>query len=360
MKKYIVIGLVLLAVVAIVLPPLLKKGTENKAGNEDIPAAFVFSENLAVNFGDEVPLEIQINTEDIQTLELLYNDSVFATWSSPKKNLKFLLRASHYGLGTRTIQLVSKLADGSMYNDTRMLRVLSDLEPQKWKIEVENEYPHLTTSFTQGLEFNNSKLYESTGQKGQSLIALVDLKSGSQLKKIGLDANYFGEGISVLGDAIYQLTWQEQKLFVYNKENFQLTKEIPYVGEGWGLCNDGKSLIMSNGTERITFRNPQTFAIQNSLEVYDNNGPVTNLNELEYVDTLIFANVWMTNKIVAFGAKTGRVIAEIDGSDLVARGKGATGDVLNGIAYNKNQKKWYLTGKNWEKMFAVKIVEQPK
>jgi glutamine cyclotransferase len=167
-----------------------------------------------------------------------------------------------------------------------------------------------------------------------------------------LDATYFGEGITIFGNAIYQLTWQEQKCFIYNKESLQLEREVSYVGEGWGLCNDGKLLIMSNGTERLTFRNPKTFAVERTIEVYTHQGPVTNLNELEYADGLIYANVWMTNKVAVIDPMSGKVLAEIDATDLVLEGK-QSGDVLNGIAYNPTTKKWYMTGKNWPKLFEV-------
>lgn len=150
------------------------------------------------------------------------------------------------------------------------------------------------------------------------------------------------------------MTWQEQKCFVYNKSTLQIEKDMPYIGEGWGLCNDGTSLIMSNGSERITFRNPETFEIERTIEVYTNQGAVTNLNELEYIDGLIYANVWMTNKVAIIDPLNGKVLAEMDCTTLINEGKG-NGDVLNGIAANPKNNKLYLTGKNWMKLFEVKI-----
>ena len=186
------------------------------------------------------------------------------------------------------------------------------------------------------------------------MIAQMDLNTGTIAanKNIKLDENYFGEGITIFGETLFQLTWKEQKCFLYNKQTMQLLKEIPYNGEGWGLCNDGKSIIMSDGTERITFRNPTTFAIERTIEVYDNEGPIDKINELEYINGKIYANIYTTNKIIVIEPLNGKILSIIDGSEIEAAGRGI-GEVMNGIAVNKG--KIYMTGKNWEKLFEVKI-----
>ncbi len=352
MKKYLIIGFILLFALVFLLSPLLK-GNEG-ATNEDapMPAAFSFKDNLATKWNETIDLDILINQQDIEKLELIYNDSTFSTWLKPKKRIQCNFNAGFYGLGTRSLRLLATLKDGSTFLDERMVRVLSDVIPEIWTIETVNVYPHSPTSFTQGLEFDGNQLYEGTGQRGASMVAQVDLTSGQAIKKIGLDGSYFGEGITIFGDEVFQLTWQEQKCFIYNKKTLELKKDLPYVGEGWGLCNDGASLIMSDGTERITFRDPKTFQIQRTIEVFSHLGPVANLNELEYIDELIYANVWMTNKIAVIDPRNGKVLAEIDATSLVKEGKGK-GDVLNGIASNNG--KIYLTGKNWIKLFEVKL-----
>lgn len=351
MKKYIIIGLILALIAAMVIVPMLKENPTVET-EENIPATFNFKDNLATKWDEMVQLEIVIKEENVTKLELIYYDSVFQTWENPKGNITVPFKAGYFGLGTRELQLLSTMKDGSTFVDKRMVRVLSDVVPELWIAEIANSFPHNATSFTQGLEFSDGVLYESTGQKGQSLVAQVDLNTGNHLKKIGLDGNYFGEGITILGDKLYQLTWQEQKCFVYNKKTLVLEKDIPYTGEGWGICNDGTSLIMSNGTERLTFRNPKTFEIERTIEVYSHLGPVTSLNELEYADDLIYANVWMTNKIAVIDPRNGKVLSEINATDLVSKGRG-NGDVLNGIAFNSKTNKWYLTGKNWIKLFEV-------
>lgn len=356
MKKYLVFGLLFLAIAAFVIIPLVNKSSDNTEQTDaDLPAVFTFKENLATKGDEVVPLKITLNSSEIKVVELIYNDSVFASWNDPKGAINYSLKAGFYGVGTRSLVLRSTLKDGTSFDDERMLRVLSEIVPEKWLVDVITSFPHNTASFTQGLEFNKGELFEGTGQRGESIIAKVNLKTGVIDQKMGLDATYFGEGITVFKDKIYQLTWQEQKCFVYTKNTFQIEKDIPYNGEGWGLCNNGTSLIMSNGSERIVFRNPTTFEIERSIEVYNNEGPVANLNELEYVDDLIYANVWMTNFIVVIDPNNGKVLAQIDASSLVASGKGSTGDVLNGIAYNPVTSKWYLTGKNWAKLFEIKF-----
>ena len=159
-----------------------------------------------------------------------------------------------------------------------------------------------------------------------------------------------------MNDKIYQLTWKNQKCYVYDVNSLQLLSEFNYKGEGWGLTHDGTSLIMSDGTERIVFRNPETFAIERTIEVYNNQGPINYLNELEYIDGKIYANVWTTAGVAVFDPKTGKVLEEISGAELFKVGRGS-GEVLNGIAHNPATGKTYMTGKNWVKLFEVKFVE---
>lgn len=352
MKKYIIIGLLLLAGFAMVVGPLLR---DNKPVEPEInPAEFSFEANLATRWDEVVPLKIRVNSEDVEKLELIYNDSVFNRWTNPNGEIAVDFNAGFYGLGTRSLVLLSTMKDGTTFMDNRMIRVLSDITPEVWIAEIVATYPHEATSFTQGLEFNDGVLFEGTGQKGMSFVARVNLNTGNIEKKMELAGNYFGEGISVLGDELFQITWQEQTCFVYDKKELQLKRDMKYTGEGWGLCNDGESLIMSDGTERLTFRNPADFRITRTIEVYDDKGPITKLNELEYIDGLIYANVWMTNSVVVIQPDNGKVIAVIDGSALVREGRNG-GDVMNGIAYDKRSGKIYMTGKNWTKLFEVRF-----
>ncbi len=321
-------------------------------------AQFTFEQNGNVFYDQVTPIEFEVTSKDVAKVELIFNDSIFKTWANPYGKLTYNLNSSFYGLGAQVLVLQITDKSGNVTTDERVLRIISDVPPEQWTAEIVKSYPHLTTSFTQGLEFNDGVLYESTGDPnhdGSSIVAKVNLQTGAIIDNNGLDANYFGEGITVMNDKIYQITWREQKCFVYDKNSIKMQlKDFTYTGEGWGLCNDGQSIIMSDGTERIVFRNPENFQIERSIQVYDNAGPRARLNELEYIDGKIYANIWMLDIILVIDPISGKVLAEINAESISAAGR-ATGDVLNGIAHNPTDKKLYLTGKNWPKLFEVKI-----
>lgn len=360
MKRFAIIALVILIIGAFVLVPLLKNSGTDEI-ESGFPASFNFDGDLATKYGDAIPIAFTINDPDIKTVELIYNDSVFKTWTAPKAGKQtFQLDASFYGLGTRGLVLRSTRNDGTEEEDSRNLRILSDISPKYLKATAVASFPHEQTSYTQGLEFSNGQLYEGTGdpgQKGASIVAKVDLKTGKIGQKNGLDPTRFGEGITIMGDELFQLTWQSGECFVYDKNNLTLKlKTFNYTGEGWGLCNDGKYLIMSDGSEHIYFRDPKTFAIVRVIDVYDDQNPYASLNELEYVDGRIYANVYTTNTVLVIDPQFGKVLEVIDATPLVPVGK-LGGEVLNGIAYNPATKKLYMTGKYWGKVMEVAITE---
>lgn len=240
-------------------------------------------------------------------------------------------------------------------------------EPKQLSYTVTATYPHNPLSFTEGLEYRDGFLYEGTGESngynGTSKLAKVDLKTGNDVQKIGLDKQYFGEGITMLNGKLYQMTYKEQKCFVYDAKTFAKQKELSYDGQGWGLTNDGKQLIMSNGSSNLFFRDPETFAVTKTLQVTNQFGPLPDesINELEYVDGFVYANIWMTNKIIKIDINTGKVVAEIKLDDLLPRyapeatGQGSKVDVLNGIAYDSAGKRFFITGKLYPKIFEVKF-----
>lgn len=354
MKKYAIIGLLVLIIGAFVLVPLFQSSGEDEIAFAD----FERNEDIQTTFGATIPLTL-IVPEGLEKIELIYNDSIFKTWKQPTAKINFALDASFYGVGTRVVVVRSYLSDGTTQDASHMIRVVSDIAPTPMLVKVSKEYPHNTLNYTQGLEFNNGKLYEATGdpsQQGKTVVGQIDLKSGAfTALKNGLDQTYFGEGITLFGDELFQLTWKNGKCFVYDKNTMMLKRDISYTGDGWGLCNDGKLLIMSDGTERIYFRNPKTFQIVRTIDVYDNVGPRTNINELEYINGKIYANIYQTNTIIAIDPFTGKVMEEIDASALEISGKSG-GDVLNGIAYNPLTKQTLLTGKYWSKLFEVQFI----
>lgn len=353
-KQIGIIVVIILVIGGFIIGPILK---DWKVEDDTVAANFTFSQNMATIFGKKIPLSFKVSSDDIVQTSILLDDSLLKTWKNPKVGeISFNLDVSFFGLGAKTLSLVTTLKNGQEQNDSRLLRIFSDIAPKQSKANVVKVYPHNPTSFTQGLEFNEGILYESTGLNGQSKILQVNLESGATIpgKEIGLDETYFGEGISIINNEIFQLTWQNQKCFVYDKKTMQLKKELPYTQEGWGLCNDGKSLIMSNGTEYLTFRDPSSFQVQKTIQVYDQVGPRVRLNELEYVNGKIYANIWQLDLIIVIDPESGKVLEEIDCSEVISAGKGS-GEVLNGIALNSKTNKLYLTGKNWSKLLEVVV-----
>lgn len=229
--------------------------------------------------------------------------------------------------------------------------------PANMNYTVLNIYPHDTGSFTEGLIWQNNYLLESTGNYGKSKLLQVNLETGKPEKSISLKKQYFGEGISVINNKIYQLTWQEHKVFVYDMNFNKLPQEFEWPYEGWGMTTDGKSLIIDTGGSNIYFVNPETFKIERTLGVVNNNGYVSMINELEYVDGYLYANIWQTNDIIKINAKTGLVEAKADLTDILKKNHqpDATADVLNGIAYNGVKKTFYITGKYWPAVFEIKF-----
>jgi glutamine cyclotransferase len=225
--------------------------------------------------------------------------------------------------------------------------------------KIVNTYAHDRNAFTEGLAFDNGFLYESTGRYGSSSLRKVALATGDVLQITRLPAEYFGEGIAVYDDTIIQLTWQSQTGFVYNRDSFDLLRRFSYPTEGWGITFDGRRLIMSDGTPTLYFLNPETMKSIGSVEVLDNNKPVSRLNELEYVDGKVYANVWTTDRIAIIEPKDGRVKGWIDLSGLLQR-QDYTGhvDVLNGIAYDWQGKRLFVTGKLWPFLFEIKLVPE--
>lgn len=216
---------------------------------------------------------------------------------------------------------------------------------------------HDPEAFTQGLVFQDGVLYEGTGLYGRSSLRKVELETGRILQQTDLPAQYFGEGIAVLGGKLFQLTWQSQTGFVYDKETFELLDQFTYPGEGWGLTHDGVHLIMSDGTSTLRLIDPQNLNQVGQVEVLDGDVPVGRLNELEYVAGQVWANVWQTNNIVRIDPATGQVVGWIDLSGLLLpEDVLQTVDVLNGIAYDAGSNRIFVTGKLWPKLFEIELV----
>jgi glutaminyl-peptide cyclotransferase len=231
-------------------------------------------------------------------------------------------------------------------------------ETGEYTYEILDRFPHDRRAFTQGFEYHNGYLFESTGLRGESTLRRVDLETGEVVQLYELEDHLFGEGLTVYEDRIYQLTWQAGVGFVYDLETFEQLGEFSYEGEGWGLANDGERLIMSDGSNVLYFRDPETFEELDRVEVYDDQGAVTELNELEHIGGEVWANIWYEDDIVVIDPETGWVSRRIDMSGLLQdedRGDHRV-DVLNGIAWDAENERLFVTGKLWPVVYQVGII----
>ena len=242
----------------------------------------------------------------------------------------------------------------------------SNLEPSAnsnvipvYTYKVVNTYPHDRSAFTEGLVFEDGVLYEGTGLRGYSNLRRVKLETGEILQIRELSSQFFGEGVTLYGNKIIQLTWQSHIGFIYDKHSFKLVQEFNYPDEGWGITHDGKHLIMSDGTATLHFLDPETFEEISQIEVSANNIPVTRINELEYIQGEIYANIWQTERIARINPLTGQVIGWIDLKGILSlKDDSETVDVLNGIAYDLKNSRLFMTGKFWPKLFEIELIGQ--
>ena len=232
-----------------------------------------------------------------------------------------------------------------------------NVEPVQYTVKVEKIYPHDPNAFTQGLIFEDGVLYEGTGLYGYSSLRRVDLETGNILQLYDLPNGFFGEGITIFNDRIIQLTWKNNTGFVYTKDSFQLLQNFDYPTDGWGITHNGTSLIMSIGNSTLFFLDPVTFTIIDQIEVHDVY-PVENLNELEYIEGKIYANIWQEKKIAIINPKTGKVTGWIDLENIDPSGIQYRQGVLNGIAYDSKENRLFVTGKNWSNLFEISLVPQ--
>jgi glutaminyl-peptide cyclotransferase len=223
--------------------------------------------------------------------------------------------------------------------------------------KVKTTWPHDLEAYTQGLVIHDGILYESTGQEGHSWVGIVDIKTGVPDKKVILENKYFGEGITILNNKVYHLTWKTKTGFVYDLKTFKKLREFSYNTEGWGLTHDGINLIMSDGTDKIHFMDTTSLKTIRTMSVTDDAGVVDDLNELEYVEGFIFANIYQTNKIVKIDPKTGSVVGKMDLTPLAQNAalRNPDADVLNGIAYHPGTKLFLVTGKNWPSIYVLQL-----
>ena len=260
-------------------------------------------------------------------------------------------------LGNQELQASFTLEDRPVLLKKK-IRILAKDAPGLYTYEIINEYPHDIKAFTQGLEFYQDTLYESTGRKGTSYIRKVDYRTGEILQQTDLDNSYFGEGITIMDNTAYQLSWQSRTGFLYDRGSLSEKGKFQYgrSREGWGLCNDGKIIYKSDGTEKIWKLDPETLKEEGYIQIVTNKSVFNKANELEYVDGKIYANVWQKESMMIIDAESGAIEGVINFGGLKERVKQHRDlDVLNGVAYHPERKTFFVTGKNWDKLFEVRI-----
>jgi glutaminyl-peptide cyclotransferase len=254
---------------------------------------------------------------------------------------------------------VTAFKDGKPKNTvTRFMIIYSDIVPKKYSYKVIHTFPHNRDAFTQGLVYDNGVLFEGTGQESGSTLREVELETGKVIRQHNLDESLFGEGIALFHDRIYQVTWRSKVGFIYNKSDFKLINKIYYPTEGWGMTTMDDKIVMSDGTNVLYFYEPDMFTVISKIEVYDNEKKRDSLNELEYINGEIWANIWINDHIVRIDPATGKVLGYIDLKGILpSTDRNANTDVLNGIAYDKAGNRIFVTGKNWPKLFEIKVTE---
>ena len=280
-------------------------------------------------------------------------------WLATNKGEDITWNTAGLTTGTHRIEAVAHYSSGQRDIVPSNVLLVAPQAPIQYSYRVARVYPHDTKAYTQGLLFHDGYLYESTGIKGESTLRKVNLQTGEPLMKIDLPAEMFGEGLALVDDKLVQLTWQNQVAFVYQKSDFKLLNRVNYVmREGWGLTFDGEHLLLTDGTATLYFLDKDYLAEVRRIEVCDHNGPVTQLNELEYINDELWANVYHSEDILRIDPKTGVVTGRINMSGLLNAVEKQNADVLNGIAYDEKTGKIYVTGKNWPKLFEIQVIER--
>ncbi|NQZ78072.1 MAG: glutaminyl-peptide cyclotransferase [Ekhidna sp.] len=294
-------------------------------------------------------ISISLNTDEefpIDSIQVVLGDEKL---SFDTNSFEILLPNRKVGSWQLRIKAFSGSKSETHY---RKVIVLPENTPEEYSYTVEKTIPHNTEDYTQGLLIKDGFLYESTGQRGESTFKKKNLETGEDIQVVSLSSDLFGEGLAVINNEFYQLTWTSGVGFVYNAE-MQQTRTFNYQLEGWGLTTLGEQLILTDESEKLYFIEPQSFTILSELEVYDNQGKVDAINELEIIDGLIYANVYQEDFIVVIDPETGEVLRRIDMSGLLTDEERKKADVLNGIAVDNSTKKIYVTGKWWPSLFEV-------
>ncbi|WP_026730133.1 glutaminyl-peptide cyclotransferase [Flavobacterium denitrificans] len=349
MKKYNFLAVILLGIT------FVGCGEKNKGENslfniDDSAFPAHFTQKEAVSIGVLNP-----KSTEIDSIAYFVNDKRVGSTKGAEK-FKFELKDQKLGYQ----YLKATVYFGSDSSDaTKRIELVSDIQPKALKYKIVDTFPHDTKAFTEGLEFNNGILFESTGQEGDSYFRSVDYKTGKVIKQVNLPKEDFGEGITFINGKIFQLTWQQKKGYIYDAKTLKLEKTFTYDKdiEGWGMTHDDKYIYHSDGTEKIWKMDPNTQKLLDYINVYSGSSKIKRINELELINGKFYVNVWQKDAIAVVNPTSGAVEGILDLSGLRKFIKAPNAEVLNGIAYNPQTKTFFVTGKYWEKMFEITISE---
>lgn len=336
-------------------------GCRNKESSETL--SITPDAGTAYKLGDMIPVKVSSSAGTVADSVVYLVDSVRST--SRKDTLTARINTGALGCGSRLIT-ARFYKDGKPQEVSTNVILKAAAPPVEYTYKVDKVFPHDMGSYTEGLEYHDGDyFFESTGLEKESYLLKVDLKTGKKLQSTKLADQYFGEGIATVGDKILMLTYREGKAFVYDKNTFKLLSTIPYTWgrEGWGMCFDGKRILNDDSTNRIFFLNKDTFMPEGFIDVYDDKGPVNAVNELEYIDGKIYANVYTTDLILVIDPKTGAVLERIDMKNLWPLSQRPAGydndqNVLNGIAWDAKGKRIFVTGKKWPHLYQVSFIKK--
>ena len=292
---------------------------------------------------DTINFKVRDKKQKIDSVFFISNNSLIrANYSAGK----YSVLATEFYPGTNILTITTVLKSGKKIEKESSLFIVSDIVPKDYLILEIDELPHDTSAFTQGLVYHKGLLYESTGIKGKSRLRLINPKNGECIKDTTTEANLFNEGITIINDTLYQLTWKDSMIISRNLD-FSKIRRVSLPAEGWGLCSNNGMLYFSDGSNKIIKMNPHTQGFIDTIRVVDNNGPVYYINEMEWIDNHIWANIYGKDMIAVINPKSGRVIATLHIANLIDRKRYNKAGVMNGIAYDSVSKKVFLTGKNW-------------
>jgi glutamine cyclotransferase len=304
---------------------------------------------------DSIKFNLKSNQDTISIDSFVVYKNRKVVFSSSKPDKKVIADQT----GVKSLRIKAFLSNGKKEYHNQKITVFSNLKPESFNYQVKNTFVHDPDAYTQGLIFEDGFLYESTGQKGTSSLRKVGVSTGKVLKQIDLDDQYFGEGIAILGNEIFMLTYTSLKGFVYDKTTFEQLRTFEFnsfQSEGWGLTAIGDSLVMSDGSENLYFLDPTTMVETSRIQVYDEFKPIKQLNELEYINGKIYANIYHSDEIVIIDPRTGQVTGKLDLTGIFNTNNYSRRlDVLNGIAFNPTNGRLYVTGKWWPKLFEIEI-----